>query len=220
MSQAGKYISKLINQGEHNQLDFKYAVSDSKKIARSIAAFANTIGGRLLIGVKDNGQIVGVYSEEEYYMIEGAAELYCKPPVLFESKEWNINGKTVLEIIIKPSTKKPHKAPDKTGKLRTYIRVKDQNLLANNILIRVWNREKHAANTFLPLKEPEKILLDYLNTYTQITKSKYCRIAQISNYIAEKILVNLISAGILKMEFTEKAVYYQLKKEGDSIFKM
>ena len=48
-------IEALIEQGEHQQLDFKFEVSDSKKIARTLSAFANTDGGRLLIGVKDNG---------------------------------------------------------------------------------------------------------------------------------------------------------------------
>ena len=56
-------IEALIEQGEHQQLDFKFEVSDSKKIARTLSAFANTDGGRLLIGVKDNGNISGVRSE-------------------------------------------------------------------------------------------------------------------------------------------------------------
>ncbi len=72
MSDAGKHLARLISEGEHEQLDFKYAINDSKKIARSIAAFANTRGGRLLIGVKDNGNIVGLSSDEEDYMIEAA----------------------------------------------------------------------------------------------------------------------------------------------------
>ena len=69
-------IEALIEQGEHQQLDFKFEVSDSKKIARTLSAFANTDGGRLLIGVKDNGNISGVRSEEEYYMIEAASKMY------------------------------------------------------------------------------------------------------------------------------------------------
>ena len=72
-------IEALIEQGEHQQLDFKFEVSDSKKIARTLSAFANTDGGRLLIGVKDNGNISGVRSEEEYYMIEAASKMYTRP---------------------------------------------------------------------------------------------------------------------------------------------
>ena len=67
------YIQKLIEKGESQTLDFKFEVSDSRKIARTFSAFANTDGGTLLIGVKDNGAIAGVRTEEEYYMIEAAA---------------------------------------------------------------------------------------------------------------------------------------------------
>jgi predicted HTH transcriptional regulator len=45
-------LYKLIEEGEHQQQDFKYCINDSKKIAKSLVAFANTDGGRLLIGVK------------------------------------------------------------------------------------------------------------------------------------------------------------------------
>ena len=59
------FIQQLISEGEHEHQDFKYQISDAKKIARSISAFANNSGGRLLIGVKDNGKIAGVSSAEE-----------------------------------------------------------------------------------------------------------------------------------------------------------
>ena len=75
------YLQQLIAEGEHQQQDFKFEISDARKIARSLSAFSNTDGGRLLIGVKDNGRIAGVRSEEEIYMIEAAAKLYCRPNV-------------------------------------------------------------------------------------------------------------------------------------------
>lgn len=73
------YIQDLIEEGEHEHQDFKFQISDARKIARSISAFANNSGGHLLVGVKDNGKIAGVRSDEEIYMIEQAAEMYCRP---------------------------------------------------------------------------------------------------------------------------------------------
>ena len=67
------YIEELVAQGEHQQQDFKFLISDARKIARSISAFANRDGGRLLIGVKDNGTIAGVRNEEDIYVVEQAA---------------------------------------------------------------------------------------------------------------------------------------------------
>lgn len=112
------HIQKLIAEGEHQMLDFKFEVSDCKKIARSLAAFANTDGGRLLIGVKDNGAISGIRTEEEKHMIQTAAKMYCKPEVKFKANEWIINGKKVLEIIIPKSSHFKHKAPDHNKYIR------------------------------------------------------------------------------------------------------
>ena len=66
------YVLQMIEEGEHQSQDFKMRVDDARKIARTIVAFANSDGGRLLIGVKDNGGIVGVRAEEEVHVIEMA----------------------------------------------------------------------------------------------------------------------------------------------------
>ena len=61
MEQADqKYLRSLIAEGEHQELDFKFEISDARKIAKTLSAFYNTHGGRLLIGVKDNRRIAGV----------------------------------------------------------------------------------------------------------------------------------------------------------------
>lgn len=38
------YIQNLIEEGEHERQDFKFKISDARKIARSISAFANNSG--------------------------------------------------------------------------------------------------------------------------------------------------------------------------------
>jgi predicted HTH transcriptional regulator len=215
---VSNYLKSLIAEGEHLQQDFKYAINDSKKIARSLAAFANTEGGRLLVGVKDNGKIAGVSSEEEFYMIDAAANRYCSPPVTFEPHEHQYEGKTVLEIIVPKSRNRPHKAPTRDGQYKVYVRVNDQNLLANRILLKVWMREKRNSGTFFQLKEPEQILLTWLSEKEQyITQSKFARIADISRKKAEKILVNLIVLGIVGQKLTENGAFYFLKEDSGNV---
>lgn len=206
------YIKKLIREGEHQQLDFKYAISDSKKIARSLVAFANTDGGKLLIGVKDNGAIAGVRSDEEFYMVEGAAQMYSRPEIYFESHRWEVDGKTVLEITVPKSGQKPHYAPGKNDKWRVYIRVKDQNLLANRVLLKVWEKQKKSDAVFIRYKEPERVLLAFLKENQTITLSKFCRVAYIGRRKAENILINMILLDIVEPVFTEKQNFYRLKK--------
>ena len=82
LTDAKRYLLSLISEGEHQQQDFKYKVADALKLAKSVSAFANTDGGRLLIGVRDDGHLSGVRSEEEIFMMQAAATNYCRPAVL------------------------------------------------------------------------------------------------------------------------------------------
>jgi len=104
------YLQQLIAEGEHQQQDFKFEISDARKIARSLSAFSNTDGGRLLIGVKDNGRIAGVRSEEEIYMIEAAAKLYCRPNVEIGVQTYEVDGKNGACC---RDSEKPNKSPCK-----------------------------------------------------------------------------------------------------------
>ena len=207
------YIQNLIAEGEHQQLDFKFEISDARRIARTLVAFANTDGGRLLIGVKDNGTIAGMRSDEEFYMVEAAAKMYCKPPVEFDLKEWTVNGKKVLEIIIRKSISKPHYAAHKDGKWLVYIRVNDQNLLANRVLLKVWEKKKLPKGVFVRFTETEKILLDYLESNEFITLSKFCKISAIPRSKAENILVKFILLKTIRIIFTAQQTLYTLRQE-------
>ena len=142
------YIRKLIAEGEHQQLDFKFGINDSRKIARTLAAFANTDGGRLLIGVKDNGSIAGVRSEEEFYMIQAASEMYTRPVVPFEVKEWTVNQKRVLEIIVPAMKGVLHSAPEKKDDYLIYTRVKDENYPVNSVWLKAY-KWKNSENRYI-----------------------------------------------------------------------
>lgn len=207
-----KYIHQLILQGENQHQDFKFEISDSMKIARSLVAFANTDGGRLLLGVKDNGAIAGVRSDEEYYMVEAAATLYSRPEIHFTTREWVINKKTVLEVTIPKSNSIPHYAREKDDRWRVYIRVKDQNLLANSVLLRVWARKKQKKGIVLKYSEPENFLLKYLEINGSITLSAFSRLAGITRKRAESILVDLIVINVVEIIFTEKQVFYRIRE--------
>ena len=209
------YISKLILQGEHQQQDFKYCITDSKKIARSLVAFANTDGGRLLVGVKDNGRIAGVRSDEEYYMIESAAKMYSKPSIEFIAHQHFVEGKTVLEVIIEPSAEKPHFARDEDGKWWAYFRKDDENRRTNNIMIEVWKRQKSPNGILITYSDAEKCLLDYLESNEKISVGKFARIAHLSYKKAEQIIINFRTLNILKDCIGDSRIDYGINEEFD-----
>jgi len=208
-------IFKLISQGEHQQQDFKFCINDSRKIAKSLVAFANTNGGRLLIGVKDNGNVIGIRSEEEFYMAEAAAKIYSKPKIDFTVQEWNVDGKIVLEIDIEPSKDRPHYAQHDDGKWIAYIRRDDENILANGVLLKSWELEKNSHGLLFKYDEPKKILINYLSENRTITLSKFVKIAQITRFHAEKILAEFLFMLCITIHFEQVPVYYSLNENFD-----
>ena len=53
-------IKSLLQQGENNGIEFKSANVSADGLAKEIVAFANTLGGSILIGVEDDRTITGV----------------------------------------------------------------------------------------------------------------------------------------------------------------
>lgn len=210
---AEGYISRLISGGEGLHLDFKFGINDSRKIARSLAAFANTEGGRLLIGVKDNGAIAGVRSEEEFYMIQAASEMYTKPVVPFELKEWTVSGKRVLEIIVPASVGILHSAPEKKDNYLIYIRVKDENYPVNSVWLKAWRWRNSPAGTFIKFGAAEQKFLQLLENEKSITQSHYLKITGIKSRIAENIIAGFVAIGMVDVVFTKTGVHYTLSSQ-------
>ncbi|SHF72748.1 Putative DNA-binding domain-containing protein [Mariniphaga anaerophila] len=209
-------LYKLIDEGEHQQQDFKFCINDSKKIAKSLVAFANTDGGRLLIGVKDNGKVAGISTDEEFYMIEAAAKIYSNPPVDFSTKQWHVDGKTVLEIDVHPSEQKPHLAKDESGKWLAYVRIKDENVLAHKIQLLVWRKESSPTGIHFSFSENERFLVNYLQHNKSISFSKFIRVAHTSRKEAEEILSNFVLMGVLRMHTTKERTLFSLDNEFDT----
>lgn len=208
-----KYIQNLIDEGEHQKLDFKFEISDAKKIARTLVAFSNTDGGKLLIGVKDNGKIAGVRSEEEYYMIDSAASLYCKPEVKVNYKRWNIEGKTVVEVDIEEGDQKPYMCMLENGKWMAFIRSGDENFLADIVQLRAWKHKHRKSGVLLKYSADEQFVLDYLSLHKSINLKQFIEKAGIKRRKAIEILGKLAAFNLIEIHTNEKGSYYSLKKE-------
>lgn len=207
------YLKKLIETGENQHLDFKFCVSDSRKIARTLSAFSNTDGGRLLIGVRDNGSIAGIQSEEEIYMVDTAAQIFCRPEITYNIKQHIVGTKTILEVEVSKGNKRPYQAKDENGKWLTYVRHNDQNLLANRVLLQVWRKEEKKTGVMVKFGKAENALLNYISGNGSITFSKFRKIANISSYRAEAILANLIIVKVLIIKASEKGFIYEINPD-------
>jgi len=204
-------IKRVILAGENVNIDFKKTISKAEKIAKTLVAFANNKGGKLLIGVADDGSIKGVKAEEEEkYMINKAAHQFCKPAIEPSFEEYIIDDKLVLVAEIPRSDTKPHYALDEQGKWWVYFRIQDKSVLASKILIEVLKKDGENEGAFIAYSEQEKLLLKYLEANGRITLKEFSKLTRSAYKKAQKIIVNLILSGIILPRITEKEEYYIL----------
>jgi len=206
-----EYIYKIIEQGEHEQLDFKFEVNDARKIAITLSSFANTRGGKLLIGVKDNGKIRGIKTEEEFYMLDLAATQYCKPAIELKYSKWLVEGKTVLEADILEGKEKPYYAKNESDKWLAYFRQFDQNHLANIIQINVWKSRSRNYGLLLKYSKREKLVMQHLSEEEGVTLKAIVKQSNMQRRVVVNILSKLASFGLIDISFSNENYYYRLK---------
>jgi predicted HTH transcriptional regulator len=218
MESEGINIYDLLSEGEHENQDFKYRIDDPSKIAKTLCAFANTSGGRLLIGVKDNGTIKGIDPEEEYYVVEASASRFCKPEVKFTYRVWHDPKdikKLVLEIQVIESEQKPHLALSPEQKWLPYMRKEDDTLIANRITVAVWKKQQTL------IKKPEILTDRQLDLLRMIFKLEPCSISSLYKNVklpAKKIdslLVMFIAWGLVVQDIEKERVSYRCSEVED-----
>jgi predicted HTH transcriptional regulator len=203
-------IKRQILAGENVILDFKKTITSFEKISKTLVAFSNNKGGRLLIGVEDDGKIKGVKSEEEErYMITRAAHFFCRPQIEPIFTDVTVDDKTVVVVDIPESDTKPHYALGEDNKWWVYVRIKDKSVLASPIIVEVLKKETKGENVVLQYTPKEQALLAFLDKNESISLEAYAKLIRVPRKLASRILVNMILMGIIKAHTTEKSEIYR-----------
>ncbi len=196
------YIARLIDEGEHEHQDFKFAISDARKIARSISAFANNDGGRLLIGVKDNGVIAGVRNEEDIYVVEQAAEMYCRPRIDLRVTAFTTSpGTIVIRVEIPRAESRPVQAQEPDGRWRAYYRVADENIVAHPLMVRGWRRRGTTSGELVNMSHHSSALLELIDRQGHASVADFIREAHISQSVADETVASLYALDVIDFRY-------------------
>ena len=204
------YLQRLISEGEHQQQDFKYRVEDAVKLARSVSAFANTDGGRLLIGVRDDGHLSGVRSEEEIYMMHQAAYRYCRPEASIKFDTYHINGRTIVIATVPKSDNRPVCALDEEGQKRAYIRIPDENIVASPVHIKIWRDEQSPRGAAFTYGEAEQHLIQAMKDSAGLTLNQIVKRSRLPRPKCITLLARFIRYSLATWQLSDHQFVFAL----------
>lgn len=206
-------VQNLAQRGEGQFLEFKRSVPSAVKIARELAAFANTGGGTLLVGVDDDCSLIGVdgYQEEEFLLQQAAREV-CEPALEIKMEVVQFGERDLLVIHVEEAGDKPVFVKEEKGTV-AYIRDLDRNKVASRERIEVLRKEHSGEGVTFEYGPREQKLFRYLNEYGEITVEKFAHLTDVSTEKASGILVNLVSAGILNLFSKDDIDYFSFSRK-------
>jgi len=103
-------LLEIVKKGEDSYTEFKEEKVHSDNLAAEIVAFANTEGGNLIVGVSDEGEIIGVTNlDKEMQRIDNICANNCEPTVYATIEKLVIDDKKILIVKIPKGTQRPYR---------------------------------------------------------------------------------------------------------------
>ena len=153
-------VEVLISGGEAVSTELKRQIPPDDrtaivKVMKTIAAFANGIGGTILFGVEGDGTIVGIESDDPRKTIDRITNLICdhvRPLVEFDASVVKVRGKPVLLVHVQSGSEPPYGVGTTDRQLHYYVRRNGSSFLATPADIRASVRAKlpHASQPYFP----------------------------------------------------------------------
>ena len=122
---------KEIKAGESSTLEFKETLpTESKKYLKTVVAFANSKGGRIVFGIKDDTlEIFGVDKDKIFTYMDSIANAIaenCSPTIIPDILFQTIDNKTIIIAEVYPGQNKPYYLKNEGITDGTYIDLEPQ----------------------------------------------------------------------------------------------
>jgi len=185
-------------KGEGQHLEFKFELNSARKIAATLSAFANAGGGTLLIGIKDNGAVAGIRLDEEVYVLQAAAAVYCKPEIIPQYTRHELKGKVVLEVEIKESPSKPVLAETEPDVWKAWVRYGASNRLASPVHLELWKMNDGSERPAVYSTREQKLLAAWQNN-NWISLNKAVKLSRLPRHIVVRTLASFVRWNIVEI---------------------
>jgi ATP-dependent DNA helicase RecG len=102
-------LSQLLAQGESAQVEFKSGLGKEIRVEEAACAFLNAQGGTIVVGVRDDGRLVGVpAAEDKAQEVQQRLLAAISPPAPLSVTVENREGKKLIVIDVPQGLEKPY----------------------------------------------------------------------------------------------------------------
>ncbi len=203
-----KDLKLMVKQGEGQRMEFKLKTNHPEKIIREVVAFANADGGKLLIGISDDREVIGLkFADEDEYVLQKYIAKHIFPAIEYDIERIRTEGeKEVLLFNIKAGDTKPYYV-DLDGNpenRKAYVRAADKSVQASREMREILKGRRKAKNIRFQFGDKEKQLMEYVDNNGFITVSAFSEIAKIPKKSASRTLILLVLGNVLKVQAHEE----------------
>lgn len=120
-------LDSIISAGESDMVEFKEMVpSDSKKYVKTVVAFSNGSGGRIVFGVDDDYNILGINPDSVSRIKDQIADTItslCAPTPRFDMQTVTLEDKIIIILEIFPGPDRPYYLKSEGYNKGVYVRL-------------------------------------------------------------------------------------------------
>lgn len=171
------------SETESSTLEWKETLSNKHSLYKTIVGFCNQNGGKIILGVKDDGSVIGlplIQVEEFLETLERDIYQACSPPIIPRVFARRIEDKSIVIVEVSSGMNKPYYITTEGLEQGTYVRVGSHTVKANAAMIEElrWQARGLHFETMLnyqtsPKDLDDKKIRSFLNTRRKLGKIKY-----------------------------------------------
>lgn len=104
-------LIEIVGRGEDSRTQFKQTITNAVSLAGELVAFSNSKGGRIIIGVDDQGSVVGLSTDDVRRInkhLSNAATDLVRPAITPTTENVSVGGKVVMVVTVREGISKPY----------------------------------------------------------------------------------------------------------------
>ncbi len=204
----------IAGRGEDSSNEFKVNLNNAVSAAEEIAAFSNSLGGYIFVGVTDDGEIVGLSTEDVKRinkLLDGAASENVRPSVTLHTENIEFPQGLVMVVTVREGSRKPYFTT--SGKIFVRTGTSKKTVNSPEELRRIYQSSRLINGDEIPANglTPADLDVDYFRSFYE---SKYGESLDAHEFPLPQLLenMNLVKEGTLNVAcallFTQRVQFY------------